>query len=63
MPPPLAQQKRIVKIMIPVLVTLAAIVVTCATRLPLPVRLLTASVDVIAAAGLWLLLRQKLGGW
>ncbi len=63
MPPPLAQQKRVIKILIPVLVGGALVVVLFATRLPLPLRLVTASIDVAAAAALWLLLRQKFGGW
>jgi len=63
MPPPLDRQKRIVKILIPVLIACALVVVGFATRLPLPVRLATAAIDLTAAAGLWLLLRQKFGGW
>lgn len=63
MPPPLAQQKRIIKILIPVLIGCAVVVAVFATRLPLPLRLATATIDLIAAAGMWLILRQKFGGW
>lgn len=56
-----ARQKLIAKIVIAVLVLGAILVATLATAIPLPLRLLAAATDLLAAAVLWLLLRQKLG--
>jgi hypothetical protein len=58
----LARQKLILRIVIGALVVMAVLAIVAVPRLRLPVRLFVASTDLIAAAVLWLLLRQKFGG-
>ena len=53
-----ARPKRILKVLIVVLVIGAVLLVTLATKIMLPVRLLLASIDLVAAACLWVALRQ-----
>lgn len=60
--PSLATQRKLMRLTVAALLLGAVLLVTVATRLPLAVRLLLASIDVIAAASLWLLFRQKFGG-
>jgi hypothetical protein len=53
-----ARPKQILKILIVVLVLGALLLSTLATKIPLPLRLLLAAIDLVAAAFLWLALRQ-----
>jgi hypothetical protein len=61
-PRDLHRQKLILRIVIVALVIMAVLAVVAVPRLKLPIRLFVASTDLIAAAILWLLLRQKFGG-
>ncbi len=63
-PPPsdLARQKLILVIVMFVLLGMAALVLTVVPHLPLPLRIFVAATDVILAAVLWLVLRQKFSG-
>lgn len=54
-----AQQRLILKIIIGVLALAAVLVLTLATKLPLPARLFAATTDLVIAAVLWVVLRQK----
>lgn len=54
-----ARQKRTLTILIIVLAVGAVAVATLATRIPLPLRLLAAAVDLVAAAVLWVAMRQE----
>jgi hypothetical protein len=54
----IARQKRTLKILIALLAVGAVLIATLATRLPLPLRLLTAATDLVAAAFLWIAMRQ-----
>ena len=54
-----AQQRLILKIIIGVLALAAVLVLTLATKLPLPARLFAAATDLVIAAVLWIVLRQK----
>lgn len=58
-PEKIARQKRMLKILIAVLVLGAIAIATLATRIPLPLRLLAAAVDLVAAAVLWVAMRQE----
>jgi hypothetical protein len=53
-----ARPKRILRVLIVVLVIGAILLATLATKILLPVRLLLAATDLVAAAVLWLALRQ-----
>lgn len=53
------RQRRVLQIAIGFLILGALIVGVFITRIPLPVRLFVAGTDLIAAAVLWLVLRQK----
>ncbi len=55
----IARQKRTLTFLIVVLVAGAVAIATLATRIPLPLRLLAASVDLVAAAVLWVAMRQE----
>ncbi len=58
-PEKIARQKRTLKILIGVLAVGAIALATLATRIPLPLRLLGAAVDLVAAAVLWVAMRQE----
>jgi hypothetical protein len=53
-----ARQKRTLTILIVVLAVGAVFIATLATRIPLPLRLLVAATDLVAAAVLWVAMRQ-----
>jgi hypothetical protein len=53
-----ARQKRTLTILIVVLAVGAVFIATFATRIPLPLRLLVAATDLVAAAVLWVAMRQ-----
>lgn len=55
------RQKLIAQIVCVLLVVGAALIVLLATAIPLPIRLLVAATDLVAAAAIWLLARQKFG--
>lgn len=57
-----ARQKTLLWIVIAALIGMAALALFAVPRLSLPLRLFIASTDVIAAAVLWLLVRQKFNG-
>lgn len=57
-PEKIARQKRQLTILIVVLALGAVLIATLATRIPLPLRLLIAAVDFVAAAVLWVAMRQ-----
>ena len=54
-----ARQKRTLQILIVVLAVGAIALATLATRIPLPLRLLAAATDLVAAAVLWVAMRQE----
>jgi hypothetical protein len=54
-----ARQKRTLKLLIVVLAIGALCVATLAHRIPLPLRLLAAATDLVAAAVLWVAMRQE----
>lgn len=56
------RQKTILWIVVIALVCMAGLALFAVPRLSLPIRIFVASTDLIAAAVLWLLLRQKFGG-
>jgi hypothetical protein len=58
-PEKLARQKRTLKILIVVLAVGALAVAILATRIPLPLRLVAAATDLVAAAVLWVAMRQE----
>jgi hypothetical protein len=58
-PEKIARQKRILKFLIVVLAVGALAVAVLATRIPLPVRLIAAATDLVAAAVLWVAMRQE----
>ncbi len=55
----ISRQKRMLTLLIIVLVVGAIALATLATRIPLPLRLLAAAIDLIAAAVLWVAMRQE----
>lgn len=55
----IVRQKRTLTLLIVVLVLGAVAIATLATRIPLPLRLLAAVVDLVAAAVLWVAMRQE----
>jgi len=57
-----AKQKFVLKIVIGFLVLSSILIVTFAKALPLPARLFVAATDLVVAAALWLVLRQKFSG-
>jgi len=58
----LAKQKLMLKIVIGFLLLASVLVVALARSISLPLRLFVGSLDLIAAAVVWLVLRQKFGG-
>jgi len=58
----IARQKMILTLVIGFIALAAAIFVVTARQLPLPVRLLIAGSDLVVAAVLWLVIRQKFSG-
>lgn len=58
----IARQKLILTIIIGAVVLGAVLVVAVAKQLPLPIRLLIAGSDLVVAAVLWLVIRQKFSG-
>jgi len=54
----IARQKRTLTILIVLLAVGAVLIATLATRIPLPLRLLLAAIDLVAAAVLWVAMRQ-----
>lgn len=58
----IARQKLLLGVIVTVLVVGAGLIIFLAKSIPLPMRLLAASMDIILAAVLWLLSRQKLSG-
>jgi hypothetical protein len=60
-PEKIARQKRTLTILIVLLAVGALVIATFATRVPLPLRLLIAATDLVAAAVLWLAMRQASG--
>lgn len=54
-----ARQRTIIIVVIVALVVMAGLVLTVVPKLILPVRLFIAAMDLILAAVLWLVLRQK----
>lgn len=63
-PPPseLARQKLILRVVILAFVVMAVLVLTVVPHLNLPVRIFVAAMDLILAAVIWLVLRQKFSG-
>ena len=57
----LTSQKRTLAGLIILLAIGAVLVATLATRIPLPMRLLVSAIDLVAAAVLWLAMRQASG--
>lgn len=58
-----ARQKTSVLLACSLLILVAAaLVVLPLNRIPFPVRMLMAAIDIIAAAALWLIARQKFSG-
>lgn len=55
---PNARPKRLLKALIVILIIGAILLAVVATKIPLPVRLLLAATDLIAAAVLWVAMRQ-----
>lgn len=55
---PHARPKRILKVLIMFLIVGAVLLVTLATQIMLPVRLLLAATDLVAAGALWVAMRQ-----
>ena len=55
----LARQKRTLTFLIVVLAAGAVAIATLATRVTLPLRLLVAAADLVAAAVLWVAMRQE----
>jgi hypothetical protein len=58
-PEKIARQKRTLTILIIVLALGAITIATLATRIPLPLRLLAAAVDLVAAGVLYVAMRQE----
>jgi len=58
----IARQRMILTIIIGAVVIGAVLVVAVARQLPLPIRLLIAGSDLVVAAVLWLVIRQKFSG-
>ena len=56
---PLARQRSIIKLVIGLLLVMAALALVVVPRLATPLRVFVAASDVILAAVLWLVLRQK----
>ncbi len=54
-----ARQRAIIIVVIVALVVMAALVLTVVPKLVLPVRIFIAAMDLVLAAVLWLVLRQK----
>lgn len=54
-----ARQRAIIIVVIIALVVMAALVLTVVPKLVLPARIFIAAMDLVLAAVLWLLLRQK----
>jgi hypothetical protein len=54
-----ARQRAIILVVIVALVVMAALVLTVVPKLVLPARIFIAAMDLVLAAVLWLLLRQK----
>ncbi len=54
----IARQKKTLTILIVLLAVGAVLIATLATRIPLPLRLLVAAADLVAAAVLWVAMRQ-----
>ena len=55
----IVRQKRTLTLLIVVLALGAVAIATLAARVPLPLRLLAAAVDLVAAAVLWVAMRQE----
>lgn len=60
-PDKIARQKKTLQILIGVLAVGAVLIATLATRVLLPLRLLVAATDLVAAAVLWVAMRQASG--
>jgi hypothetical protein len=58
----LARQRTILKAMIGVLLLGGVAVLAFARQLPLPLRIFSAATDLVTAAVLWLVYRQKFSG-
>jgi hypothetical protein len=58
----IARQKMILTVVIGFIALAALIFVVAARQLPLPLRLLIAGSDLVVAAVLWLVIRQKFSG-
>ncbi len=54
-----AKRRRTLLRLSALLAVCAIAIVTLATRVPLPMRLMTAGIDLVAAAALWLFARQN----
>lgn len=54
-----ARQRTVIILVIVALVIMAALVLTVVPKLILPLRIFIAATDLVLAAVLWLLLRQK----
>ncbi len=54
-----ARQRAVIIIVIVALIVMAALVLTVVPKLILPIRIFIAATDLVLAAVLWLLLRQK----
>ncbi|MSU24755.1 MAG: hypothetical protein EXS32_13150 [Opitutus sp.] len=57
-PEKIVRQKRTLTLLIGVLAVGAVLIVTLATKIPLPLRLFVAATDLVAAAVLWVAMRQ-----
>ena len=55
----IARQKRTLSILIALLAVGAVGIALFAKRIPLPLRLLAAAVDLVAAGALWVAMRQE----
>jgi hypothetical protein len=60
--PNVARQKRTIIAVITLLIVMAGLVLTVVPRLPLPARIFVAATDLLGAAVLGLVLRQKFSG-
>lgn len=58
----LSRQKLILRLVIVAFVTMAVLVLTVVPHLPLAARIFVAAMDLILAAVIWLVLRQKFSG-
>lgn len=56
----LRKARRLLNTVVVIIIAVAILIVFFVKRLPLPARLLLASFDIVIAATLWLVMRQKM---